>query len=81
MEQSTSWEANSSSARQEIPRILWNPKAHYRIHNCPPPVPILSQFDPVRTSTSYFLKIHRYQISRPYSVATHQSVSPVPRRL
>jgi hypothetical protein len=31
MEQSPSWEANWSSASQEIPRILWNPKVHYRI--------------------------------------------------
>ena len=58
MEQSLSGEANRFPATQEIPRILWNPKVYNRIYKSPPPVPVLSQLDPVHTSISHFLKIH-----------------------
>jgi len=49
MEQSPSWEARQFSASQEIPRILWNPKVHYRIQNSLQSVSILSQINPIHT--------------------------------
>ena len=57
MVQSPFWEANWFAASQDIPRILWNPKVHYRTHKRPPCVPVLGQPNPVHIPTSHLVEI------------------------
>ena len=52
------WGAKRFSASPEIPRILWNPKVHYRVYKSLPLVPIFSQISPFHAPASHFLKIH-----------------------
>jgi len=58
MEKRPIWKEPRFSATLEIIRILWNPKIQYWIYKRLPPVPILSQNNPVYDATFYFLKNH-----------------------
>jgi hypothetical protein len=58
MEQSPSCEANSHSANQETPCLLWNPKVYYSVHKGAPLAPTLSQINPIYTLPFYFPKIY-----------------------
>jgi len=55
MEQNYFWEPDSILAGQEITRLLWDQKNHYRVHN-PPMGPILSQLNQVDTLTTCLFK-------------------------
>jgi hypothetical protein len=57
MKQSSSWQANGRSASQSILQLLEDQMIHYRVRNCTPMVPILSQINPVCTLTPYYIEI------------------------
>ena len=73
MEQNPSWEANWFSSSQEIPCSFWG-KVHYHVYKCLPPVPILSQINPVHAQPSHYLKIH-LNIILPFMPGSFQVVS------
>jgi len=52
-QQGPSWEANSSSASQAFPRLVWKPKVRHGVHRKPSPVPILSQINTVQARTLF----------------------------
>jgi len=85
MELSPSREANSHSASQQVPHLLWNRKIHYRIHESTPLVFVLSQTSPFHTSPPYFTKIHfniicpsnpsSSELSLPYRPSDHDRIN------
>ena len=64
LEQSPFWDANRSAGSQEFSLSLWNLKVPYHIYKRQPPVPILSQINPVYAYPLYILKVH-FNISFP----------------
>jgi hypothetical protein len=53
MMQNLSWEAKSRSAIQQIPRLLWSPKVHYRVHKSPLPIAIPSNKNAAHLVTTW----------------------------
>jgi hypothetical protein len=54
MECSPSSEANSHSASQETPHLLWSPKVHYHVQKNLPLYPFSSQMNPLHNLMPYF---------------------------
>lgn len=59
---STTRETTSYAATLELPSISWNAKVHYRFHESPPLVPVLSQKNPIHTTHSTYLKLQLHNI-------------------
>jgi hypothetical protein len=75
MELSPSWEVANCAATQELPRVLWNTKFHYRVHKSPSLVPILSQINTIHTISSDLSKIHFNIVHPPTSSPSQLSLS------
>jgi hypothetical protein len=70
MEKSPSWKTNSFSADQEIPHILCNPNAHYRVSQNPATCP---NHEPDQSNPHHHsISLHSILISSPIYVAAFQ---------
>jgi len=59
VQHSPTWEANSSSASKEFPRISYKPKAHYPIYN----LPITPYPEPDQSSTSSLSRLFELSLN------------------
>jgi alanine dehydrogenase len=50
----------SRSGSVDIPRLLWNQKVHYSVHNSPALVSILSHVNTLHTLTPFFFESHSH---------------------
>jgi hypothetical protein len=57
MDLDLSWEAANCAATQDISKVVWISKVHYRVHKSPPLMPILNQINLVHTTPSYLIAI------------------------
>jgi hypothetical protein len=78
MKRSPPWEAKTPSSNQSFSHISRNITIHYRIHNRPPPVPILIQIHHISVLRFHFLKIHfniilSLHLSPPRGLSPHQN--------
>jgi hypothetical protein len=69
MEEISPWESDIHSANQEIPRLLWKQKVHYRAQKSPRLVSIMKRLNPVHTF-AFFLSDFLIKIMSQFRVPT-----------
>jgi hypothetical protein len=65
IKQSPSWETKSMLSKSRNSHTLWNLKVYYHVHKSSPPVPILSQMNPIHIPKPCFPKINLNVILSP----------------